>query len=239
MIGWAPASNTTYDYSTADSPATLANGKRVKIESGVRGGNVYEYLGSTTQLPPSGKTTIDLKTQDYGNTDLWKQVNLVEAPAEVLAYLLNSSVNAVGGLNQTAISDQSINALVVAGSAAATGGAVGVSVSGAGAGAVNTITTDVTAFIEGDGATGINAGSVALKAEDTSTISAVTGAASLAAAFGASAGALGLLCLSQPQMALAEGLRNAGAGGMTRRHPPGQAASRTEISRTGNRGSSR
>ena len=185
VIGWAPVSNTTYDYTTANEPASLAKGNRVKIESGVRGGNVYEYLGTTAQLPQVGETTVNLRAQDYGNTDLWKQVNLVEAPAEVRAYLLNSSVNAVGGLSQTAISDQSIDALVVAGSAAISVGAVGVGVSGAGAGAVNTITTDVKAFIEGDGATGINAGSVALKAEDTSTISAVTGAASLAAAFGA------------------------------------------------------
>jgi hypothetical protein len=65
-----------------------------------------------------------------------------------------------------------------------------VSISGAGAGAVNIITIDVKAFIEGDipigdGETaGIKASSVTISAQDTSRISAVTGAASLAAGFG-------------------------------------------------------
>ena len=69
---------------------------------------------------------------------------------------------------------------------AASGGGVAVSVSGAGAGAVNIITTYVKAFIEGDG-TGtkvISAGSATIHAEDRSRITALTGAASLAAAFG-------------------------------------------------------
>ena len=184
LIGWAPATNTAYDYSTADAPASLTTGKRVKIESGVRGGDVFEYLGTPTLTPASGASGVNLKTQDYNNTDLWKQVNLAAAPAEVQAYLRNSTVTAVGGLNQIALSDQSIDALVVAGSAAISAGAVGVGVSGAGAGAVNIITTEVKAFIEGDG-TGINTGGIALSATDTSSISAVTGAASIAAAFGA------------------------------------------------------
>ena len=184
LIGWAPATNTTYHYSTADAPASLTTGKRVKIESGVRGGDVFEYIGTPPLATTNG--TVNLKTQDYGNTDLWKQVNLVSAPAEVQAWLRDSTVTAVGGLNQTALSDQSIDALVVAGSAAISAGAVGVGVSGAGAGAVNLIATEVKAFIEGDGTTtGIRTGGIALSATDTSSISAVTGAASIGAAFGA------------------------------------------------------
>ena len=141
-------------------------------------------------VPWESVGSAKLSMQDYGNRDLWKLDNIEESPEEspagVQAYVLNSSVDATGALNLIAFSDQSIDALVVAGSAAASGGGVAVSVSGAGAGAVNIITVDVMAFIEGDG-TGtkvISAGSVTISAQDASRISAVTGAASLAAAFG-------------------------------------------------------
>jgi hypothetical protein len=62
-----------------------------------------------------------------------------------------------------------------------------VGVSGAGAGAINTITTRVRTFIEEDATdemAGIQASGITLHAEDTSTISAVIGAGSLAAGFG-------------------------------------------------------
>ncbi|MCK9231001.1 MAG: hypothetical protein M0P18_10020, partial [Syntrophales bacterium] len=184
LVGWDLVSDTPYQYTTASEPASVTAGDRVKIEEGVREGSVYEYVGSDPVFPENGDRTVDLKTQDYGNTDLWKQVNLVQSPVEVRAYTADSSIDATGNLTMTATSDQSIDALVVAGSAAASGGSVGVGVSGAGAGAVNRITTHVKAFIEGDGSAGIVADSVTLLAEDTSRISAVTGAASLAAGLG-------------------------------------------------------
>ncbi|MCP4992988.1 MAG: hypothetical protein GY934_04255, partial [Gammaproteobacteria bacterium] len=184
VIGWGIDLDVTADYSTADAPGTLVKNDTVKVESGVHAGNIYEYLGKN-QTPEPGATTVELKTQDYGNTDLWRRVDLEEQSAEVRAYLRDSSVSADGGLSVTATSDQSIDAVVVAGSAAASGAGVGVSVSGAGAGAVNRISNDVQAYIQGDGATGVSASSIALMAKDTSSISAVTGAASLAAAFGA------------------------------------------------------
>jgi hypothetical protein len=198
-----------YDFLSSAGTRTVNNGVQVKLAEGSgtgESGAVYEYTGSNgTELDLSNQNyntggwikivadvpwesvgSSKLSMQDYGNKDLWKQVNLEESPAEVQAYVLNSSVDADGGLNQTAVSDQSIDSLVVAGSAAASGAGVGVSVSGAGAGAVNIITTDVKAYIEGDGTDNhlISAGSVKIRAQDTSRISAVTGAASLAAAFG-------------------------------------------------------
>jgi hypothetical protein len=190
LVGWDLSIDTPYTYTTADLRTQITDGDRVKVESGVRAGDVYEYIGTESQLPKEGETYVDLKTQDYGNTDLWKQVNLVESPVEVQAYVLNSSIDAAGDLTQTVISDQSIDALVVAGSTAASAGGVGVSVSGAGAIAINTISTDIKSYIEGDKAisddetAGIKAGTITLTAGDTSTITAVTGAASLAAAFG-------------------------------------------------------
>ncbi len=115
----------------------------MKILDGVKKGYVYKYIGSETLGDAGDGETVDLTTQDYNNTDLWEQVNLNnDNPVEVQAYIRNSSVNAAGDLTQTAISDQSIDALVVAGSAAVTAGGVGVGVSGAGAAAINKITTD-------------------------------------------------------------------------------------------------
>jgi len=122
--------------------------------------------------------------QDYGNNNLWQRVNLAESPNEIRAYLLNTSVDAGGTLEVEALSESTIDAIVVAGSVAVSGGGTGVSVSGAGAGALNKISNDVAAFIQGDGATGISAGAITLIADDDSTIDAFTGSASLAAGFG-------------------------------------------------------
>ncbi len=251
LIGWQLDFDVTHDKTTADeSDNELTNGTKVKIEEGVRAGDIYEYIGpdatmyhyttaDSSRMLNKGdlvkvnagyddskgvETTIyrylgddddtvdlgnavyddfdpettelwesvgsnRLSMQDYGNTDLWKQVNLVAAPVEVQAWIMNSSVEAIGDVTLTAISDQSIDALVVAGSAAASGGGVAVSVSGAGACAINTITTKVRSFIDndseyGDRLTSIDSGSVTMSADDTSRITAVTGAASLAAGFG-------------------------------------------------------
>jgi hypothetical protein len=69
----------------------------------------------------------------------------------------------------------------MAGSMAIAAGGVGVGVSGTGVLAVNMISADVKAFIEGSTVT---AGSVSLQADDTSVIMAFGGSASVAAAFG-------------------------------------------------------
>ncbi|MHC4336124.1 MAG: beta strand repeat-containing protein, partial [Planctomycetota bacterium] len=73
-------------------------------------------------------------------------------PAEVQAYVRNSNIDATGNLVQTAVANETIDALVVAGSAAvAAAGKIGIGLSGSGADAENTIGTDVKAFIEGNG----------------------------------------------------------------------------------------
>ncbi|MBE9183045.1 hypothetical protein IQ268_31410, partial [Oculatella sp. LEGE 06141] len=110
-------------------------------------------------------------------------------PAEVQAYVSNSSINAGGSLTQKASANETINAEVLAGSAAiAGGGTAGVGVSGAGVSTTNRVATLVKAFIDGDAATGIQASSITLKADDRSNIAAIAGAASLAASFGGTAG---------------------------------------------------
>ena len=106
-------------------------------------------------------------------------------PAEVQAYVKDSSISAGGALTADAIAGESISALVVALSAAVGGGlGAGIGFSGAGVFAENRIATDVKAFIDGDGVTGISVTSIALKATDASAISAIAGSASLAAGIG-------------------------------------------------------
>ncbi len=114
-------------------------------------------------------------------------------PGEVQARILNSSVTATdGNLVLTATAQQSIDAFVGAFAAAVAGGTKGgLAGAGAGARATNGISMNVTAAIDGDGASGIHAGSITIGAADTSSIEAVTGAAALAISFG-KAGALSI-----------------------------------------------
>ena len=102
------------------------------------------------------------------------------------AYILDSNIDAAGALTLDAVSNQSIHATVIAGSVALSGGVVGASVSGAGAGAENRVAMQVQACMEGDKqGRGISAASVDLNASDNATIESLTGAVSVAAAFGA------------------------------------------------------
>ncbi|MEH6586717.1 MAG: hypothetical protein V7720_09160, partial [Halioglobus sp.] len=104
--------------------------------------------------------------------------------AEISAYLVNSGVDATGDVNVNALSDQSIGAVVVSGSFGVAGGAyAGVALSGAGTQVSNQIQVNVFSYIDGDGQ-GIAAERVSLLSDDTSRISAVAAAASLAATGG-------------------------------------------------------
>ena len=78
-----------------------------------------------------------------------------EDAAQIQAYVENSSIHAIGDLVQTATASQTINSLVLAGSAAVgAGGSTGVGVSGSGVLADNLIGVDVKAYIDGDIAIG-------------------------------------------------------------------------------------
>ncbi|HEV3341569.1 MAG TPA: hypothetical protein VG125_14480, partial [Pirellulales bacterium] len=132
---------------------------------------------------------VNLQTQDYFDPSVWQQLNLSSAPAETEAYVQNSSIAAGGDLTATATASQTITATVVAASAAIAGGAKGgVGLSGAGANSTNKISMQVDAFIDGNGATGVQAADIALTSHDTSLIKAVTVGASLAGAFGGNGG---------------------------------------------------
>lgn len=107
----------------------------------------------------------------------------------VEAVLSGSSVKAAGALIVAANSSQAITAKVAAASAAiGGGGSAGVGVAAAGVTVVNAIAVATRAIIDGDGATGIEAGSIRVSAADASTIDAFAGSASLAGSGGGSAG---------------------------------------------------
>lgn len=202
-IGWDR--NYAYDdtdcYLTGDNPAQIVTGDTVKIAAGPNAGNVYKYLGTETLTRPNGpapegETEQHRKTRqqeeanwltrpDYSDKDQWELVNLEKNAAAVLAYLLDSSVVAGGAVTADAISDQTIDATVFAGSVAIAGGLVGGGLSGAGACAENRIATLVQASIQGDkDGKGITAVNIGLNAEDTSEIESFTGAVSIAASGG-------------------------------------------------------
>lgn len=132
--------------------------------------------------------------------------------AVVQAYLKEAGVAAADLLDIDAAAELTVNALVFAGSVAIAGGTVGVAISGAGASSRNRIGADVRAYIDGDGASGINVGTLTIDADDSSHIVADTGAASVAASFGAAGGSASVgaaLAENEIDNVIEAGIRNA------------------------------
>jgi hypothetical protein len=170
-------------YTTGSGEIVLKRGDFVRIEAGPGAGEIYQYGGATLT------EAVDLSLVDY-QTENWHLANLTtDSPVEVQAYLENSSVNAGGDLDLTAISEATIQAGVFAGSVAiGGGGTAGVGLSGVGVNSRNDINKLVKAYVSGDGATGITANAITATAKDSSTISADTAAASIAGTVGGTAG---------------------------------------------------
>jgi hypothetical protein len=191
---WEPVNVITSERLGGALVDALTPGMKVRIASGALVNDIYEYVGpSMTDSDPNtgGNQKFDLSVQQYRDATLWKQVNVGTNAAQVRAYIANSSVRATGALTIDAKSTASIDATVVAAALGVGGGSTGVAVSVTGSYSENRIKTDVKAYIDGAANTatnGIEALSVALHAEDGSSINAVAGAASIAAGFGASAG---------------------------------------------------
>ena len=188
---------------------TVNPGDLVEVMPGFEGasgnvGSIYKYKGTAGSIDLAAAdyntsdwevVSIDLRTQDYSDTSLWKQVNLTDSAAQVQAYIENSAITATGDLTVDAIANQNIDAKVVAVAVGLAGGTnTGVAVSGAGSYSENKVNTDIKAYIDGDGLNsatdGISADRVSLNADDSSSISAITAAASLAGAI--SGGNLGV-----------------------------------------------
>ena len=191
FIGWGTASESTVGLlSSAQTVNGLATGARVQLAgerssssvSGARAGEIYQYLGASLSGP------VNLTGQDYSDRTLWKQLGLGRDADEVRASLTGTSVVSNGALSLTATGSQRILATVLAGAVGiAGGGSTGVAVSGAGVYAENRIAADTRAVITGDGAGGITAASVALRATDASGIQALAGAAAVAVSLAPSA----------------------------------------------------
>src|SRR5262249_56430391 len=82
----------------------------------------------------------------------WTPNSDTPTPAEVKAFLKDSAVQAAGDLSLVTLAHESIDSIVIAGSAAiALGGTAGVAFSGSGVFAENKIGVDVKSYIEGDG----------------------------------------------------------------------------------------
>ena len=221
QIGYRTDDQYAATYRTGDNPASVANGQTVRIAEGVNAGNVYRYIGTSPLLRPTdpSKTAENnnwLTRQDYSDRTRWQQVNLAADAAEVSAFVEQSNLTATGALTVDAFSTQTIKADVAAMSVAMSGGIVGVSLAGAGAGAENRIKTDVRASIEGDkDSRGVSASSVALAARDTSNIDALTGAAAVAVSLGGVAASLAIgvaVAINEIDTDVAAGIEDADAG---------------------------
>ncbi len=108
------------------------------------------------------------------------------------AAIVGSTVQAGGAIAVTATSLQTITATVGAGSVAIGVGAIGAAVSGAGAVSINKVAADVHAQIDGRNGGAITAASVSILAQDTSTLTVDTGAASVAAMAGLAGAAISI-----------------------------------------------
>jgi hypothetical protein len=215
FIGWAPYASTDYDYDLTDNPEQLVTGDLVKITSGVKQGDIYEYIGEKTiERPENTEDETFFHQMDFSDIKNWKLVNISKEGATVQAYIKDSSVNASGDLSLDAISTQDINTQVFSGSVAiAGGGAAGVALSGAGASVENRIFVNIASFIDGDGESGIIADRINIHANDNSSIEALVGAASIAASFGGTAAvsfSIGVsLAFNEVQNTVNAGIENA------------------------------
>jgi hypothetical protein len=182
----APAATTC---ATARSVA-LVKGAKVKIASGARADEVYEYLGAD-------RTGVDLTGEDFNDTSLWSRLGLTRTADEVRAGITGASIHASGALVVDAAAEQTILATVVAAAVGVSGGGTtGFALSGAGVYTENRIATDVRAVVDGDGDFGITASAVTVEATDASGIRAIAGAAAIAASFGGTSGLAFSLALS-------------------------------------------
>jgi hypothetical protein len=190
IIGWTTDPNTSYSYTTDTTTSTIIKGNRVKILHGVRENEVYEYVGEKPikeLCNTSDENPVYLNSLDYANTDNWMRVDLTQSQAPVKAFTNNVSLAVAGDIALTAQAAQSIDAFVIAASAAiAAGGTVGVGLAGAGSSADNIIEVDIEAYMAGAGT--IKAQAVTLTAKDTSSLDSFVGAAALSVGLGGTAG---------------------------------------------------
>ncbi|HBV63846.1 MAG TPA: hypothetical protein DEF45_12575, partial [Rhodopirellula sp.] len=190
FIGNAYDSSINADYESSDSPTKLEYGDKVGLSEGAYAGAIFTYVGGGEE-DDSG---IDLTVQDYNNRDEWVYANLASSPLAVTAFMEDANATVGGSLTVKANSDQSVEASVLAISAALSLGASFFSatgaMSGAGGTAENVIGNNVRAYVaESGGTPTISANEISILAEDSSTIISDVGAGSIA---GSTAGAFSI-----------------------------------------------
>ena len=188
------------DFRAADGREDVQEGTTVEVakdypSSQGQEGRVYRYIVKSPEgSGGSISTPLDLRTQNYKDTDKWQLVDklkvsilkerkwAVTAP-DGRSYVLE--LNEAG--TSISISRQSINAVSSAASlAAAIGGSAGIAVSGAGALSQNVVLTNTNACA--DGSVLDSADDITITATSTSTISSMVIAASLGIGGGGAAG---------------------------------------------------
>lgn len=192
LIGWSVDSSPKPTYTTADKPVVVNPGDTVKLTSGPRAGDIYQYVGSV----PIVLGTKSLGDLDYASTDasthkpLWQQTNLQMTGSQVQAFVRNAHVTGPGQVQLKATSTEDIQATVIAAAfAIGGGGTVGVGLSGAGVNTENRVDAVVKAFA--DQGSQIVAGNLDIEASDSSSIQAISGSAALSVGVGGTVGVSG------------------------------------------------
>ena len=100
-----------HDYTSTQTIASLARGKRVLVTSGGHSGQVFKYVG--TALTTS--TNLSPLVQDYSNIDVWINVTPVfggQQPSHAQALVIDTPLHAGGNISVTATSGSQLNAIV-------------------------------------------------------------------------------------------------------------------------------
>jgi hypothetical protein len=163
--------------------ATITGGSRVAARSGPV---TLTAADSSTILGDAGGVALALALGDGSNAGLSigaafvsnDIANTVEANIDGSA-VTGVGVGSVPGVELTATSTASIQALTIAGAGSAATGNNGLAISGAGAGSYNTVGNTVSATVTGGALADGGSGSVILTADDQSTITADAGGISV------------------------------------------------------------
>ncbi len=188
-IGASEARNFIGGYATnqapnyvVGSPATLSG--KVTLTTGdivQDGSKSYVYTGPGE--------TIDLSNNSALKADAHFQAIGAQQTGVIQAYSEGTAVSASGAFNLSATNGATITAQVASISAALTASLEGLSLSGAGASAANTVAIATKAFIDNSSNENavISVGSINIGATDNSNISTTVGAAAIAGSIGLSA----------------------------------------------------
>ena len=100
-----------HDYTSTQTVASLARGKRVLVTTGGHSGRVFKYVGTATTT----STSLSPTDQDYSDINNWIDVTPVfggQQPSHAQALVIDTPLNAGGNISVTATSGSQLNAIV-------------------------------------------------------------------------------------------------------------------------------